>query len=219
MTSYSVVIPAFNAERTLAAAIESVLSQTILPANVIVVDDGSTDRTAEIARSYGLQVTLIQQANSGPGAATTRGFKAATTPLVASIDADDIWLPKKASCQLERLKHCPDLDAVFGWVKLFRHGDTPRADAPVQEFWGRSTMMMRLPTARRIGPMIDPPGRCGDMIDWLARARELNSQLEMMPVVLALRRIIPGSLSYSRETRGEGYLHVVKAALDRRRAK
>jgi glycosyltransferase involved in cell wall biosynthesis len=220
MTPYCVVIPAFNAERTLAAAIDSVLSQTVMPAKVIVVDDGSTDRTAEIASAYGPQVSVTQQANSGPGAATTRGFEAATTPLVASIDADDIWLPKKASCQLERLKQCPDLDAVFGWVKLFRHGDTPRTDAPVQENWGRSTMMMRLPTARRIGPMIDPPGvRCGEMIDWLARARELNSQLEMMPVVLALRRIIPGSLSYSRETRGEGYLHVVKAALDRRRAK
>jgi glycosyltransferase involved in cell wall biosynthesis len=100
MTSYSVVIPAFNAERTLAAAIESVLSQTILPANVIVVDDGSTDRTAEIAGTYGPHVAIIQQTNSGPGAATTRGSEAATTPLVACIDADDIWLTKKASCQL-----------------------------------------------------------------------------------------------------------------------
>jgi hypothetical protein len=68
--------------------------------------------------------------------------------------------------------------------------------------------------------MIDPPGvRCGEMIDWLARARELNIKLEMIPEVIALRRIIPGSLSYARETRGEGYLHVVKAALDRRRIK
>jgi glycosyltransferase involved in cell wall biosynthesis len=220
MTSYSVVIPAFNAERTLAAAIDSVLSQTVMPAKVMVVDDGSTDRTAEIASRYGSQVSVTQQANSGPGAATTRGFKAVTTPLVACIDADDIWLPDKASCQLERLEGCPDLDAVFGWVKLFRHGEPPRTDAPVHENWGRSTMMMRLSTVQRIGPMIDPPGvRCGEMIDWLARARELCSKLEMMPVVMALRRIIPGSLSYARDTRGEGYLHVVKAALDRRRVK
>jgi glycosyltransferase involved in cell wall biosynthesis len=220
MTSYSVVIPAFNAERTLAAAIESVLSQTAVPAMVIVVDDGSTDRTAEIARTYDPRVAVTQQANSGPGAATTRGFNLVTTPLVACIDADDIWLPQKASCQLERLKQCSDLDAVFGWVKLFRHGERPRPDAPVQENWTRSTMMMRLATARRIGPMIDPPRvRCGEMIDWLARARELNSKFEMMPVVMALRRIIPGSLSSARDTRGEGYLHVVKAAIDRRRVK
>jgi hypothetical protein len=68
--------------------------------------------------------------------------------------------------------------------------------------------------------MIDPPkNRCGEMIDWLARARELNIKLEMISEVMALRRIIPGSLSYARGTRGEGYLHVVKAALDRQRIK
>jgi glycosyltransferase involved in cell wall biosynthesis len=220
MTSYSVVIPAFNAERTLTAAIDSVLAQTVAPAIVIVVDDGSTDRTAEIAEAYGAQVVVKRQANSGPGAATTRGFDAVMTPLLACIDADDIWLPEKVSRQLERLKGCPDLDAVFGRVKLFRHDQPPRADAPVQDNWGRSTMMMRLSTVQRIGPMIDPPtSRCGEMIDWLARARELNIKLEMMPEVMALRRIIPGSLSYTRSTRGEGYLHVVKAALDRRKTK
>jgi glycosyltransferase involved in cell wall biosynthesis len=219
MTSYSVVIPAFNAERTLAAAIESVLSQTAAPTVVIVVDDGSTDRTAEIARSYGPRVVVKQQANSGPGAATTYGFEHVTTPLVACIDADDLWLPEKASRQLDRLKRCPDIDAVFAWVRLFRHGELPRADAPVQENWCRSTMMMHLASARRIGPIIDPPARCGEMVDWLARARELKIKLDMMPVVMALRRIIAGSLSYSRDTRGEGYLNVVKAALDRRRAK
>jgi len=220
MTSYSVVIPAFNAERTLAAAIDSVLAQTVTPKMIVVVDDGSTDRTAEIAHTYGLQVAVIRQANSGPGAATTRGFEAVTTPVFASLDADDIWLPEKASRQLERLKRCHDLDAVFGWVKLFRHNELPRTDAPIRENWGRSTMMMRLSTARRIGPMIDPPGGgCGEMIDWLARARELNIKLEMLSEVLALRRIIPGSLSYARDTRSEGYLHVVKAALARRRIK
>src|SRR6476659_298489 len=148
MTSYSVIIPAFNAERTLTAAIDSVLAQTVVPKMIVVVDDGSTDRTTEIARTYGLQVTVIRQANSGPGAATTRGFEAVTTPLLACLDADDIWLPEKASRQLGRLKQCPDLDAVFGWVKLFRHNEPPRADAPVQDNWCRTTMMMHLSAAR-----------------------------------------------------------------------
>jgi hypothetical protein len=131
-----------------------------------------------------------------------------------------MWLPEKASRQLERLELSPGLDAVFGRVKLFRHNEPARADAPVQDNWCRSTMMMRRSAALRIGPMIDPPKcRCGEMIDWLARARELNIKLEMMPEVMAFRRIIPGSLSYTRSTRGEGYLHVVRAALDRRKTK
>jgi glycosyltransferase involved in cell wall biosynthesis len=220
MTPYSLVIPAFNAEPTLAAAIDSALAQTAAPERIIVVDDGSTDRTAEIARAYGPQVTVIQQANSGPGAATTRGFQSVTTPLLASLDADDIWLSEKASRQLEWLEARSGLDAVFGRVRFFRHNEPPRSDAPVQDNWGRSTMMMRLSAARRIGPMIDHhKSRCGEMIDWLARARELNVKLEMIPEVMALRRIIPGSLSYTPSTRGEGYLQIVKAALERIKTK
>src|SRR5689334_2986652 len=144
MTSYSVVIPAFNAEPTLAAAIDSVLVQTVTPEKIIVVDDGSTDRTPEIAQAYGSRVMVIQQANSGPGAATTRGFESVTTALLASLDADDIWLPEKASRQIERLEACPGLDAVFGRVRLFRHNQQPVPDTPVQDNWGRSTMMMHL---------------------------------------------------------------------------
>jgi glycosyltransferase involved in cell wall biosynthesis len=215
--SYSVVIPAFNAERTLAAAIESILTQTVPPAAVFVVDDGSTDRTAVIAGEFSPQVTVIQQTNAGPGAATTRGFQAVTTPLLACDDADDVWLRDKAARQLEWLEQFPDVDAVFGRVSLFRHGEAPLADAPVRDNWTRTTMMMRRLAALQIGPIIDPPGNCGDMIDWVSRGRELNLKLELMPEVLAFRRIIPGSLSYDPKTRSQGYLHVAKAALDRRR--
>jgi glycosyltransferase involved in cell wall biosynthesis len=216
--SYSVVIPAFNAERTLAAAIESVLGQTVPPAAVILIDDGSCDRTTEIAQAYAPQVTVIRQVNSGPGAATTRGFRAVTTPILACNDADDIWLVDKAARQLERLQFT-DVDAVFGRVRLFRHDKDQRAKGPIRDNWGRTTLMIRRAAALRIGPIIDPPHYCGDMIDWIARARELNLRLELMPEVLALRRITPGSLSYARSVRGEGYLHVVKAALERKKTK
>jgi glycosyltransferase involved in cell wall biosynthesis len=215
--AYSVVIPAFNAEQTLTAAIESVLMQTIAPTAVIVVDDGSTDRTVEIARTYAPHVTVLQQANAGPGAATTRGIEAVTTPLLACNDADDIWLPDKAAAQLEWLEQHPDVDAVFGHVKAFGQEEVLRVDA--QENWGRTTMMMRWTAAVRVGPIVDYHGYCGDMIDWLARARELNMKLTLMPEVLALRRIIPGSLSSDRRTRGKGYLEVAKAAIDRRRSR
>jgi glycosyltransferase involved in cell wall biosynthesis len=217
--SYSVVIPAFNAEQTLAAAIQSVLEQTVPPAAVFLIDDGSRDRTTEIALAYAPQVTVIRQVNSGPGAATTRGLQAVMTPILACNDADDIWLVDKAARQLEWLSQFTEVDAVFGRVRLFRHDEDQRAKGPIRDNWGRTTLMMRRTAALRIGPIIDPPHNCGDMIDWLARARELNLRLELMPEVLALRRIIPGSLSYARSARGEGYLHVVKAALERKRMK
>ena len=73
-------------------------------------------------------------------------------------------------------------------------------------------MLMRTASARRVGPVIDPAHGRGDMVDWIARARELGMRLEMMPEVLALRRIIPGSLSYGRDGRDYGYLQTVRAA-------
>ena len=79
-------------------------------------------------------------------------------------------------------------------------------------------MMIRTDAARKIGPMIDPPGGRGDMIDWIARGRDLGLRLELLPDVLAMRRILPGSLSYGRNPQKDrGYLHTVKRALERKR--
>lgn len=216
-SSYSVVIPAFNAERTIREAIESALNQTLPPQVIIVVDDGSTDGTAECARAFGERVTVISQSNSGCGAATTRALDTVATPFVACLDADDLWIREKVALQMERLAAVPELDGVFSLAQLFKHGETPHPEAPVQQFWGRTTMLIRTASARRVGPVIDPAHGRGDMIDWIARARELGMRLEMMPQVLALRRIIPGSLSYGRDGRDYGYLQVAKAALDRKR--
>ena len=216
-SAYSVVMPAYNAERTIGEAIESVLNQTVRPQVVIVVDDGSTDKTVECARAFGECVTVISQPNSGCGAATTRGLESVATPFVACLDADDLWIQEKAARQMERLAAVPVLDGVFSLARLFKHGETPRPEAPVQQFWGRTTMLMRTASARRVGPVIDPAHGRGDMVDWIARARELGMRLEMMPEVLALRRIIPGSLSYGRDGRDYGYLQTVRAALDRKR--
>jgi glycosyltransferase involved in cell wall biosynthesis len=215
--SYSVVIPAYNAERTIGEAIESALNQTVGPEVVIVVDDGSTDTTAHCARALGERVIVITQPNSGCGAATTRGLDTVATPFVACLDADDLWVREKVALQMERLAAVPELDGVFSLARLFKHGEQPHPNAPVQEFWGRTTMLMRTASARRVGPVIDPAHSRGDMIDWIARARERDLRLEMMPKVLALRRIIPGSLSHGRDSRDYGYLQTVKAALDRRR--
>ena len=80
-------------------------------------------------------------------------------------------------------------------------------------------MMIRTTSARKIGPLVDPAGGFGrgDMVDWISRGRDLVLRLEMMPNVLALRRITPGSMAYGFDHRDIGYLRAVKAALDRRR--
>jgi glycosyltransferase involved in cell wall biosynthesis len=99
--SVSVVIPAYNAASYLAAALDSVYGQTVRPAEVIVVDDGSADATPEIARSFGARV--ISLANKGPSAARNAGVQEASGDFVAYLDADDIWFPEKLSTQLAAL--------------------------------------------------------------------------------------------------------------------
>lgn len=87
----SVVIPAYNAEQTLPAALQSVMGQAQQPREVIVVDDGSSDNTATVAKSYRDRVRLIQQENQGSAVARQVGTEAATSDFVAYLDADDWW--------------------------------------------------------------------------------------------------------------------------------
>lgn len=94
MSSISVIIPAYNAEKYIGEAIESALNQTRPAKEIVVVDDASMDRTVEIARSFGDRVTvLVNAVNSGPGHSRNAGVAASTGDYLAFLDADDIWLP------------------------------------------------------------------------------------------------------------------------------
>jgi len=96
----SVIVPAYNAEATLAAALRSVLQQTVPPLEVLVVDDGSDDGTARVAERFGHKVRLIRQRNGGPGSARNAGIRAARGAWIGLLDADDTWLPTKLERQL-----------------------------------------------------------------------------------------------------------------------
>ena len=100
----SVVIPAYNSSKFIARAIDSVMEQTHHPNEIIIVDDGSTDNTAEIIKSYGDQIYYIHQQNSGASVAHNAGIKAAASRWIAFLDADDQWLPTFLQKQLELLQ-------------------------------------------------------------------------------------------------------------------
>lgn len=108
----SVIIPNYNYGRFLREAIESVLAQTYLCHEVIVVDDGSTDDSLTVAAQFSDRVHIVQQKNSGVGAARNNGVKNSTGDLLAFLDADDIWLPHK----IERQIACLEKDAEIGLV-------------------------------------------------------------------------------------------------------
>ncbi len=129
----SVIIPAYNARRFIGEAIESVLSQTVPAHEVIVVDDGSTDGTAEFVREhYGKLVRVIHQENKGVGAARNIGIKAATGDVFQFLDADDLLLPNKFEVQLDFWQRNPEFDIVYCDHVYFRDGEMPSSFPPAR---------------------------------------------------------------------------------------
>ena len=104
----SVVIPAYNRRATLGRCIESVLGQTEAPQAVLVVDDGSTDGTADWVRKTYPGVTVIEQEHAGVSAARNRGIENAATDWIAFLDSDDCWMPDKLEKQMRALALNPD---------------------------------------------------------------------------------------------------------------
>src|SRR5436853_749734 len=95
----SVIIPVYNCEQYLAEAIQSVLAQTHPTIELIVVDDGSTDNSAAVAKSFAV-VRYVFQRQGGPGAARNRGISLARGSFLAFLDADDVWVAGKLTRQL-----------------------------------------------------------------------------------------------------------------------
>lgn len=108
----SVVIPAYNAGRFIGEAVESIRRQGAAVSEIIIVDDGSTDNTAEIVAKLGNDIHYVWQENAGPSAARNRGIKLANSPWIAFLDADDVWTPNKIAEQLAIVRQSPDVGLV-----------------------------------------------------------------------------------------------------------
>lgn len=121
----SVVIPAYNASRTIEETLESVINQTHSNLEILVVDDGSTDGTMEIAKSFAARdprIQLIRQTNGGVAAARNAGIAASSGAFVAPLDADDLWHPAKIERQLRVFEANDDrMGLVYTWFALIDH--------------------------------------------------------------------------------------------------
>jgi glycosyltransferase involved in cell wall biosynthesis len=117
----SVVCPAYNCGRFIKPALESVFLQSYRPIEVIVVDDGSTDSTPELLKSY-REVSYLRQVNRGPSSARNIGIRAARGVYVAFLDLDDLWTPEKLSSQVAILESCPEAGLCFADMRLFSSG-------------------------------------------------------------------------------------------------
>lgn len=115
----SVVIPAYNGADYIGETIASILAQDWRPLEVLVVDDGSTDRTAEIARSFGEPVRCLRQENAGTAAARNRAVAESRGEFIALLDQDDLWMPHKLARQIPRFAEDPRIGLVFAGIEFF----------------------------------------------------------------------------------------------------
>ena len=109
----SVIVPAYNGEKYIQAALESVVAQTYQNIEIIAVDDGSTDRTGEIIKSFGEKVICITQENKGLAAARNTGIRHATGEYISFLDADDVYVPEKINSQIIFLRDHPMYDIAY----------------------------------------------------------------------------------------------------------
>ncbi|MCK5113804.1 MAG: glycosyltransferase family 2 protein, partial [Phycisphaerae bacterium] len=120
----SVVIPAYNAARFITAAVDSMLNQTHPPDEIVVVDDGSIDKTPEILAGYGDRIRVVRQDNAGEGPARNTGTKAAKYDWVYYIDSDDVAIPTALADLTAGLRANPDADIVYGaYMRFYPDGE------------------------------------------------------------------------------------------------
>jgi glycosyltransferase involved in cell wall biosynthesis len=153
MSTVTVIIPAYNREDYIREALDSVVGQTRPADEVIVVDDGSSDRTAEIAESY-TGVTVLRQKNGGASAARNHALSVATSDWVAFLDSDDIWRLDKLGLQMAALAANPGYDACTSNARALVGPGDPEDFGPPP---------LRLPPSDQIAPGLRgslrvPPG-------------------------------------------------------------
>jgi glycosyltransferase involved in cell wall biosynthesis len=216
----SVVVPAFNAERFLAEALDSVLAQSHTPLEVIVVDDGSTDRTGEIARSYG--VHCLRQRNSGHAAARNAGVTAAGGDFLSFLDADDLWEPNKLSTEVTHLLAHPELGFLRSsmWRTLAPGAKWPPG-TPRKWFLEpqpgnlSSAALIRRSAFEHVGPF-DPSFQHGDDGDWVARAADAGIRSEVIPDVLVHYRIHGANQHYDNKAMKAELFELLRSSVRRK---
>jgi glycosyltransferase involved in cell wall biosynthesis len=218
----SVVIPVHNGEPYLAEAIESVLAQTHKDVEIIVSDDGSRDRSLEIARGFGERVRCLEHEHSGAGPARNRGVAAAAGEHLAFLDCDDRWHPQKLERQLQLLASS-GAEIAFALARQFVSPElspeqAARFEIPAEPQAARQVGVMLTSRASfdRVGPFSGE--RMGEFMEWLLRAREAGLREVVADEVLLERRVHPAGHSISGRAQIGEYAEILKQALDRRRA-
>lgn len=219
----SVIIPVFNTEKYLAQAIQSVLDQTIQPDEIIIVDDGSTDKSLEVARKFRPLVKIILQENKGVGAARNTGNIAAAGDYLTFLDADDLWVENKIELQLNYLAGYPKTDMIFGFVHQFISPELPdehksNLNPELEKMQGflAGAMLIKKTTFLKVG-FFNEKLELGEFIDWFSRAKDLGLSFHVLDEIVLKRRIHTSNMGIYKKQHLKDYTTLLREAIARKR--
>lgn len=214
----SAIITCFNSARFIAEAVESIRRQSMPPDEIVVIDDGSTDRTGEIVRSLG-GIHYFHQQNQGSSAARNAGVAAARNDWVAFLDADDLWHPQKLERQQALAAPHLRVDAIFGHAVNFQDG-TPPELVPENQ-----SMQALVPGAGlfRRDLLLGPGGfqndfRTGEVVEWFTRMQRGGLNYVVVPDIVLYRRLHDSNKGRTERDQGKAeYLRLLRTHLREKR--
>lgn len=221
----SVIMPVFNTGKYVKEAIESVFSQTHKNMELICINDGSTDNSLSILKSFGNKIILLSSKNNcGVSEARNKGIRIAKGEFLAFLDADDVWENNKLEVQMNQFDINSNLDISFSYMKCFISPDLSEEAkriryCPPDSVSGHipSTAVIKRTSFEKVG-YFDSRFKNGQFIDWLIKTKEIGLNIGTVNDVLLLRRIHETNIGVrERETSRSDYLKIVKEALDRKR--
>ncbi len=219
----SIIICIYNGATFLGNAIDCVLKQDYPEIELIVVDDGSTDNSAEIAGSYP-QVTIVShEDNRGLPSARNTGIQAAAGEYIAFLDADDLWPPNKLSAQVKFHQEHPEYKYSFTLERFFFEESKERPDwtqKPVLQgdhvAYVPSSMLFQKSIFKIVG-QFDPKFKAGLTSEWIFRAKDQGFLGGIVEEVLLFRRIHDDNLSSIVTEENKMLFKAVKASIDRQK--
>lgn len=221
-SNVSYIVPVFNGEVYLAEALDSIFAQTVPALEVLVIDDGSSDGTPAVARSYGDRITYLRQPHAGQSVARNHGVRVARGDLVAFLDADDLAHPTKLARQVARFEARPELDLCQALACDFWSADIPAERREEVRGLPRphprhiDTWLVRRSLFERIGGL-DPEMKVGETAEWHWRARESGAPIELLPEVVAYRRVHANNMTKGRrEEQIDSLFTLLRAAMERK---
>lgn len=218
----SVIIPVHNGESYLPEAIESILNQSYQEFELVIIDDGSKDRTHQIALSYP-RVTYYYQEHNGTASARNMGIRKSQGEYIAFLDADDLWLPDKLALQIKAFNQDPKLEIVTGCIEQFI---SPRVDQVKNQFafikrpligYSTSAIMIKRTALNKTG-FFHEDYQEGETISWFANFLDKDINILILPEVIAKRRIHGENLSLKDQSNNyQTMLRILKKKIDNQR--